>query len=483
MRHSKGDGESASLLVAVGEALWPLVPLACRAVAALPITESVHSTRLRLASAVGAKSCVRWFLRNRPRAEEERGATDGDDGASCCNCGGGGGARGDKEKELLAVLAGLCAGGHLELAKALVGEHRSQDGDGRWEWKLEVVEGRGGHIETAKWVVERFRITELWEAVEPLLGALSHGNLGVAQWLYDEFPGCGELMQRVGVDATGEMFHSVESDRETLRLCKWLKEKFSPKEVDIRSLNNITVLKWAVSAFNIELTTETVLSFSSRFNPDFIQWAVIEKNVSLTAEFVTDTGTTGTKWFLQHVSSLQMIPESSVVQVIKESFNLELISLLLETFHLNTSLLNKVTKWFIVHYALESEQVKANNNWVLFKLIAMGKNHCAEWTMKNFAVTCPEVVTMMNKWGVTCPHLSADLRTWQLLLRNFPSLTPDVVRDHFLTLALSSPVTAKFVLRTFPTITKADMTDHYVSGRYNFRREALLWLDVPKKRR
>ncbi|KAH3732704.1 hypothetical protein Pelo_16470 [Pelomyxa schiedti] len=656
---------------------------------------SGRSTRLRLASAVGARSCVRWFLRNMPRAEEERGATDGDDGASCCNCGGGGGARGHKEKELLAVLAGLCAGGHLELAKALVGERSLQeggdgDGDGsggvpvpatgivggcsqqltRW-WRdecglvwpdddrdvVELIRSRtgensllyrvcqGGHIEAAKWVVERFRITELWEAVEPLLGALSHGHLAVAQWLYDEFPGCGELMQRVGVDARS-VFHSVEvvewamerfprclqcedpkylipvvcagahpDDRETLGLCKWVKEKFSLDKVDIRYLTHLTgVLKWAVSAFNIELTTETVLSFSSRFNPDFIQWAVIEKNISPTTELFRKTcknhyctvshvkwlmertppltreqlqksllgalecnnlevavwlddsfhlmeeisadskslvpsflevwknarGTTGTKWFLQHISSLQMIPESSVVQVLKESRDFELISLLLETFHLNSSLLkhiwkqtemnvrlgeasvwggipeikqwiswmgedaitkeyisqflvvddmwvgvsSKVMKWFIVHYALESEQVKANDNLVLFKLIYKGKNHCAEWIIKNFGVTYPEVIKMIAKWGGRSPF-RVDLRTWQLLLRNFPSLTPDVVRDHFLTLALSSPATAKFVLRTFPTITKADMRVHAstcTSLFINFSNETLLWLDEDSRR-
>ncbi|KAH3759885.1 hypothetical protein Pelo_8295 [Pelomyxa schiedti] len=50
MRHSKNDEESASWLLVVGEALWPLVPLACRAVAAQPIAWSVHRTRLRVAS-------------------------------------------------------------------------------------------------------------------------------------------------------------------------------------------------------------------------------------------------------------------------------------------------------------------------------------------------------------------------------------------------------------------------------------------------
>ncbi|KAH3764429.1 hypothetical protein Pelo_3727 [Pelomyxa schiedti] len=497
-----------------------------------------------------------------------------------------------------------------------------------------------GHTETAKWVVERFRITELWEAVEPLIVALSHGNLGVAQWLYDEFPGCGELMQRVGVDATPAMIHGVEGiewamerfprcfgnehprdiipmvcactlrshdDPEILRLCKWLKEKFS-LNVDIRYLNNIAVLKWAVSVFNIELTTETVFSMSAKFNPDFIRWVVTEKNISPTAELVMETcardsatvshvkwlmertppltrkqlqksllgaleynnlevavwlddsfhlmeeinadskslvpsffqvckspiGIRGTKWFLQHISSFHMIPESSVVQVIKESLNFELISLLLETFHLNTSLpkykwtepevsrhlrtallrgiptikqciswlgedvmsqdfvaqlltgakqmwvvglSSKVVKWFIVHYALGSEQVKSNNNLVLFTLLSRGKNHCAEWIIKNFCVTFPEVAKMMKKWGGTI-HFRVDLRTWQLLHRNFPSLTPDVVRDHLMDLALSSPVTAKFVLLTFPPITKAELRDHVLRRVTHFSDETRLWLDV-----
>ncbi|KAH3714066.1 hypothetical protein Pelo_19426 [Pelomyxa schiedti] len=231
-----------------------------------------------------------------------------------------------------------------------------------------------------------------------------------------------------------------------------------------------------------------------------------------------------------------MIPESSVVKVIKESPYCELISLLLETFHLNLKciwkerdlkkplreavwagipniklliswlgedvltkeyitqfltneethqwarLSSKIVKWFIVHYTLENEQVKANDNLVLFRLISNHHSHCADWLIHRFGVTFTEVVTMMNRWKRSC-SFTGDLRTWQLLLRNFPSLTPDVVRDHLMLLALSSPATAKFVLRTFPTITKADMTDYALNCAHGFSNETRLWLDVPRLRR
>ncbi|KAH3762453.1 hypothetical protein Pelo_5753 [Pelomyxa schiedti] len=46
---------------------------------------------------------------------------------------------------------------------------------------------KNGHMDVAKWVVERFNIRDPWEFVGPFCGALSHGHLELAQWLFNTF--------------------------------------------------------------------------------------------------------------------------------------------------------------------------------------------------------------------------------------------------------------------------------------------------------
>ncbi|KAH3722494.1 hypothetical protein Pelo_18800 [Pelomyxa schiedti] len=212
--------------MAVAEALFPLVPRACRAVlAASGPREPASGGGLRssyfaleCAAMAGGGSgggrgsgstgererergrCVRWLLGHRT------------------------GERGRRRREELAVLWGLCVGGHLGAATELWGETSSSFPPGcgttpRSRWARDaglamvpplsgdldvrdaVASGggkggdtesdqdsilsrvcRAGHLAVGRWIVTRFGV-EQWELYFPFLGALRGGHLDVAQWI------------------------------------------------------------------------------------------------------------------------------------------------------------------------------------------------------------------------------------------------------------------------------------------------------------
>ncbi|KAH3722608.1 hypothetical protein Pelo_18686 [Pelomyxa schiedti] len=79
---------------------------------------------------------------------------------------------------------------------------------------------RGGHLETAKWVVSRFGLRESWELAAPFAAAVCAGKLEVAQWLCGSF-GVGWAMNTLGWKyPSGFRF---KGDLDTL---KWLLEVF-----------------------------------------------------------------------------------------------------------------------------------------------------------------------------------------------------------------------------------------------------------------
>ncbi|KAH3731731.1 hypothetical protein Pelo_17439 [Pelomyxa schiedti] len=199
-------------LLGVAEALFPLVPRACRLLAdaaaqGVPpdnsnekdencgtVVVQRHTSRyfvLSCAGAAGSTRCITWTLRNKATTKR------------------------NNRKECLAVLRGLCAGGHIEMAQQLVDGGGDGDGgdDGPWSgcsllrWPRgdpsliddirEVPNSgasphsvlydacKGGNLDVVKWVMSKFRGvgTEPWELPMPFHAAVRWGHLDVVKWL------------------------------------------------------------------------------------------------------------------------------------------------------------------------------------------------------------------------------------------------------------------------------------------------------------
>ncbi|KAH3744185.1 hypothetical protein Pelo_14418 [Pelomyxa schiedti] len=178
----------------VADALFPLVPRACRLVAGAwvrcsdmwhPDAGATPTSRyfvLKCAGAAGSGRCIFWVLRNK-------------------------GTRNNR-KECLAVLRGLCLGGHIEMAEQLV-----ESGDTPWvgcsllRWPVnesDLIDDiremahnetighsllydacRGGHLDVVKWVMSKFNGvgTEPWELPMPFRAAVKFAHLDVVKWL------------------------------------------------------------------------------------------------------------------------------------------------------------------------------------------------------------------------------------------------------------------------------------------------------------
>ncbi|KAH3745227.1 hypothetical protein Pelo_13376 [Pelomyxa schiedti] len=206
-------------LLGLADALFPLVPRACRAVLAaeVPLDEEYefnrtqevsrhwvrHTSRyfgLKLAAAAGSTRCIEWIARHGSRGGvaigEGEGEGEGDPAKSR-----------NMRKECVTVLRGLCAGCHLKMAQELVESSRDRPwrGGSLW-WPMgdpdlmddiremnDIIDNsksllfdacRGGSLETVKWVMSTFGVgKEDWETVWPFQSALRGGNIEVVTWL------------------------------------------------------------------------------------------------------------------------------------------------------------------------------------------------------------------------------------------------------------------------------------------------------------
>ncbi|KAH3766206.1 hypothetical protein Pelo_1932 [Pelomyxa schiedti] len=665
------QGGYATWLLAAGEALWPLVPLACRAAAKLPAS-ATRSAVLRWAAAAGAPSCIKWITAHVPIDYDD----EEDEGPEAAT-------------GVVNVLFGLCSGGYTDMAKSLVGDGLlppspsplpSLSLSTKW-WRdecglvwpcvgcgerdmVELLRSRtetrsllwsvcqNGHLETAKWVVDRFRIAEPWECYRSVAAALEGGHLDVAKWLLERFPGCVDAMRvaqwnslcmsalaSCGVEAAEwaaaalpapciaecteaefpvlvneenftcaitAMTRSGRADSEVLRVCEWVHERFPQAWIDIGAVQaSRRVLQWAIPTFNFDVTAELVAEIARHCAPYLIRWAVEERHIAVTADLFMDTcanwnaavslvkwladraptlsseqlrislcsalrfdnmqtaswledtfhvlihlnsdskslcsfflavcagsgNENAVKWLLQHLtpSLRHLIPEPVIVEAIKKSWSMQVAMLLRDSFNPNmlnykwtesdlivklhhtvglpevkqfVSLLGKelvpkgfvsrflvgnefsghgkATKWLIQEFDLTSAQVKACDNIILFKMISYGDNRSAEWLIHHFDFTLEEVFNMMDTWAKSYRIRSADIETCRMILRCFPSLTAGMIKQHFMRLALASPVTANFMMETFPTEITERFLKMYVTECEYFPpgSDTRIWLGV-----
>ncbi|KAH3732069.1 hypothetical protein Pelo_17094 [Pelomyxa schiedti] len=283
------SAKHAVALCRVGEALFPLRGLVCRALVR-------HSNKwhgaLRAAAEAGSHSCVDWLITTRRRDrecdEQEEQASGGErerEGE------GEGGVftpqreamatrrmrRRRENKEFMCVFGGLCVGGNLEMAKRLVGggwpgimwwgnDQELSDHVRASVTLCRVCERGWGDV--AKWLVQTFGIREPWEFVRPLEGALEGGHLELAQWMVGTF-GLAERVRRF----PSLEFHSKACKSENLEVVKWCFETFAgvetsscvdvcryviphlvldepPGPLEFGYVRRLDVLKWMLSEFN-----------------------------------------------------------------------------------------------------------------------------------------------------------------------------------------------------------------------------------------
>ncbi|KAH3714321.1 hypothetical protein Pelo_19171 [Pelomyxa schiedti] len=136
----------------------------------------VHTSRffgLRCAGLAGSKRCVEWIVGHTLN-------------------------RRNNDKECLAVLKGLCAGGHLKMAQELADGRRPYFKLLRWPPDMDdslremsqkfhsvLFEAcEGGNLDTVKWVMSRFGVgTEDWELIKPFQCAVRRGHVDIVKWL------------------------------------------------------------------------------------------------------------------------------------------------------------------------------------------------------------------------------------------------------------------------------------------------------------
>ncbi|KAH3723284.1 hypothetical protein Pelo_18012 [Pelomyxa schiedti] len=404
-------------LCAIAEAMFPLVGRACKSIVS---HYERWGTAVGVAAEAGSRLCVGWLLRNRRTA----GPLDGADGVGGGGGGGGdegngvgvvpvpvqsvGGGGGDDDerrrrrkgnKAFLRVLEGLCVGGHLGMAQCLVDPGDRGGGGCDWAAGLGLVwlDGGGddecvvdngmvdhvrasdllksvcekGHVEVAKWIVERFMVRETWEFAGPLSAAVSGGHLELAQWLVDTF----DLAPKLSGCSWYFNIHEDSCKSGNVEVVKWCLEKFtvdrpfytvqycvtgkSSKSVEVCQLinkrisnpvsthslygiHNLEVMKWAISAYPSIGTTEDNLATlcAGPEGVQFCQWLLDERSFTPTPSMFqaacknTKDTTRTAKWLLSTRVSLS--PE-----VICNSFssslahnNTSIASWLDETFHI-----------------------------------------------------------------------------------------------------------------------------------------------------
>ncbi|KAH3743453.1 hypothetical protein Pelo_15138 [Pelomyxa schiedti] len=333
------------LLLTVAEALFPLVPMACRAVlatAGVNVRGYQHikyrSSYFALqcaAEACGDGRCVSWIVSHKSPPRHH------------------------PHKECLAVLRGLCVAGHLPTAEQFAGPDphttgttdstygrpwaagshlrwpEDDGGDSDWNLRDELVaatmpyEGKGssntllcsvcraGHLETAKWLVSRFRIGELY-FFHAFMAALCGGHIDVVEWLaglfdipsacemlaWHPFPqcaaegGCLEVIKwvferfppRTGESAAGlqaviacNLLKSMRSADEKIEACKWLMRAMPSMQWEQVPVYEEQTLRWLIQSGAVKPSKTSLRSAFFRIcEPDLLEW--LFKDFSMVSE-------------------------------------------------------------------------------------------------------------------------------------------------------------------------------------------------------
>ncbi|KAH3745415.1 hypothetical protein Pelo_13164 [Pelomyxa schiedti] len=426
-------------LCGVAEAMFPLVGRACTSMLAWLEHWGMAA---RCAAEAGSRLCVGWLLRNRRRGGPQQACAAAADGV-------GGGEGGEEtrrrlrrrgNKVFMRVLEGLCVGGHLGMAQCLVDPDRGDGGcGGDWAAGLglvwwddddddggcvvdnsslgdhvrssDLLKGvcEKGHVEVAKWVVERFVVRETWEFAGPLSAAVTGGHLELAQWLVNTFDLVPKLRGCSWMD-----LHTGACRSENLEVVKWCLETFpvagETSSYRIfgycfggKSSKSVEVCQWAMSAFPSFTTPtkenlERLCSGAEGFQ--FCKWLVEERSFTPTPSMFqsacrnsTDNVQTA-KWLSTRASlSPEVISDSFISSLACN--HTSIASWLDETFHILNPPNSNSLKLFTISCS------------IFVKLCKKVKIHCTrvegmEWFLKHSSMKGVDesvIVECIESWG------------------------------------------------------------------------------------
>ncbi|KAH3723040.1 hypothetical protein Pelo_18255 [Pelomyxa schiedti] len=307
---------TTSCVLATAEAMFPLVALASRAVALSSTCRgSRHYSAIEAAAASLSPKCVAWMISHRDGWDEREGALAGrGDGEKR---GKEGGRR--KAREQVAVLAGLCGAGHLQMAQRFVesgfesygedtskiplwsthsGDHDPETEKGTMQLRPhtgleegtdladEFLSNRGifhimeqvcknGHLGVLKWVVSA--LFQIHYSDKMMLGsclctATRNGHLHIIKWFLDTFG-----FEFGAIDAKLQLKNGVSDVKsfvegfphwkylEEMAKCVALAEGASTDEI-------IEVCKWLSNRFSIPEVD--FLSWELPNHHNLIKWAL-----------------------------------------------------------------------------------------------------------------------------------------------------------------------------------------------------------------
>ncbi|KAH3761694.1 hypothetical protein Pelo_6494 [Pelomyxa schiedti] len=487
----------------VGEAMFPLVGRVCRSllrhydryyrlIEAAAEAAPCYTTPTA-STGTGGGLCVNWLLANY-RKETSPEAGPGEMTVEMR-------MKRRVAKEFVHVLAGLCRAGNLATAQWLV--------DGNWPGLVwcgttsaattttmttttattmtteeeawggrcggELEGGRladhvrefpilkrackKGHLDVARWLVERFGFREPWEFFAPLHSAVSGGHLELAQWMVNTFDLASQFRRYSRMKI---QLRSCKS--ENLGVVKWCFETFPENPSTLATLvgclggtgsDSVKICEYVLpllklrqppgySALNeINRVDENLSKFCNKeyTAPVLLieKFHISEPKRSVLLCRILAESIQGARFSqVKKVASKGEFTKESVAECLPNNVGVES---------------TKAVKWLIRHFQLEREHITAHDNLLLSKMIYWGQENCAEWLIHKFHITLDEVLSL--DWRKS--QLDFDLGTWKMMLRCFPSITAAIIKEKLLGLVLQSPIIASFTMRHFPDITMDDI--------------------------
>ncbi|KAH3745139.1 hypothetical protein Pelo_13459 [Pelomyxa schiedti] len=138
---------------------------------------------------------------------------------------------------------------------------------------------------------------------------------------------------------------------------------------------------------------------------------------------------------------------------------------------------SKVIKWLVSQFNLDSTHIKHNHNALLYRVLSQGKRKCAEWILDSFDISFDEFMDMISNWCTISRFHNIDLQLWKMILRKFPLLTAEIIRDKMMPIITHSPINASFTM-THTKLPIGDVT-HYcetLNDTVQFSSELRFWL-------
>ncbi|KAH3714544.1 hypothetical protein Pelo_18946 [Pelomyxa schiedti] len=286
-----------------------------------------------------------------------------------------------------------------------------------WELFFTVFGNWEDSVAVAKLMVQRATKLPPKVITTSIENALSVGNTAVAGWLEQTF----------------HIIEGTPKDKLAVALTQASRKSF----------------QWLLQHIQTESLEEEVnLALESHTLPNEVDCTL---NLLQSFPLTRQRDATETRWnkFL-HALALADLPSAQRICSLAEFTQSDVVRCFAPDVQVQSS---KVIKWLIEKYNLTADHIKGNNIAVLCRLLSLSKTGCAEWLIKKFHITWDEVATVY--WDPRFIKLS----TWRMLMRIFPELTTDYIREHYMSAFTATPLNISYAIQVLG-ITEAEIVDY-----------------------